>query len=70
MSGNRINIDTSEYQFIHGKQPGGKGFWIFTLEGGPESGTTVSHYGSYGEALKRAKKKAISIGAHTVVVGS
>lgn len=70
MSGNRINIDISEYQFIHGKQPSGKGLWVFVLEGGPESGATVSHYGSYGEALKRAKKKAIGIKAHTIIVGS
>lgn len=72
MSGNKIKVNTSEYEFIHGRQPGGGGkrLWFFILEGGPESGTTISYHGNYDEALKIAKKEAINIKAHTVVVGS
>lgn len=60
-----------KYLYTHGKQPSGRGHWMFGL--GPKSnhensnGTlnhdqVFSHSGTYGEAKAAAKKHAASLG--------
>ena len=46
-------VDTDKFVASHGKKPSGRGLWLFDI-----SGTQFSHNGSYGDAVKAAKKAA------------
>jgi hypothetical protein len=52
-------IDTHEYEWCHGKKPrtqhGQASAWAFSLDG---TKTVLTIYGTYGEAVKQAKKQA------------
>lgn len=63
----------AQYTFSHGAKPRGFGYWIFELVGFDATGRRwkVQHnepQANYGEAKKRALKKARDMGAHSVEV--
>jgi hypothetical protein len=63
----KIEVDTSEFEFAHGKKPRGRGGWAFgftrraTLED-----LYWTHNATYSEATKLAKAKARELGVHTI----
>lgn len=48
----KAEVRTSKYFFSHGKQPKGRGLWMF--ENGV--GTTICFHGTYTQAKKEAQK--------------
>jgi len=49
------SVDTSKYEWAHGKKPRGNGFWWF---GNYEETWTFQFYGSYTDAKKAALNAA------------
>ena len=47
----RIEINTSEFQFAHGRKPRGRGHWAFYMPGDPEP---VFFSPAYSEACRQA----------------
>lgn len=62
-----VTVETSNYQFTHGKQPRGQGTWFF----GAKKNTPVEHCfivnnASFSQAKTQAKKWAKTQGFFTV----
>ena len=53
----KINFDTSKFEFNHGKQPRGKGFWFFEINFYPIH-RPVNVHGSYADAKKVVIREA------------
>ena len=69
--GEAVEVDHSTFVNAHGKDPKGRGGWIFTRDGIQHSldfsthkknEDWFEHRGTYGEAKSAAKKWATSIG--------
>jgi hypothetical protein len=60
-----VTVNTTKFQFSHGKSPRGTGFWFFEA-----SNQTFSFFGSFAEAKKEAVKWAKENGFNQVEVGS
>lgn len=48
----KVEINTSEFQFAHGRKPRGKGLWAFYL---PDDPDPAFFNGLYSEAARQAK---------------
>jgi len=60
-----ITVNTSSYEFAHGKKPRGYGSWVFEFAGG------FAHIqGTYAEAKQQAKAKAHRLGVHSIKLSS
>lgn len=68
----RVEFNTTEYQFSHGKQPRGRGSWAFAFSRNAPVEEMFWTPGSttYAEAKKMAKAEAERRGVSTVYVGS
>lgn len=62
----RVQVSTSEYQFSHGKQPRGSGYWAFFFDNEPEP---MFYAGTYAVAKRTAVAYAVTKGFSTVKVG-
>jgi len=64
------SVNTSEYRAAHGKEPRGKGRWMFDL--GRENGEwhEFAMNANYGTALAAAKAEAKRLGCYKIVVCS
>lgn len=60
-------VETSEYEFSHGRTPRGKGQWAFSFDG--IAGIFWTH-GTYTEAKAEARREARRLGATKITVGS
>lgn len=63
-----MRVETSTYEFSHGRKPKGYGLWLFGLTFSGPSVQTFSHTGNYGDAKKAAVKAASEQGANAVEV--
>lgn len=63
--GMTIRVNTSQYEFSHGKQPRGYGHWAFEI--GAE---TLFFSGNYGDAKRQAVQAAKDRNVADVRVGS
>ena len=61
-----MRVDTSTYEWNHGKMPRGYGQWVFSL--GLHSEKIVCFSGKYGEAKKKAIQSARKLGLMYVTV--
>lgn len=52
---NEIEVVTSQYRFSHGKEPKGRGLWLFCFVGSKD---VFEFNGSYGEAKRAAIAEA------------
>ena len=59
----RIEVNTNQYQFSHGKLPKGFGFWAFEI-----AGETRLFQGSYAGVKKQAVAEAKAKGASRIAV--
>jgi hypothetical protein len=71
----RVEFNTTEYQFSHGKQPRGRGSWAFFFgpPSDPENFNNVfwtPGNTTYSEAKRMAREEARQRGVSTVYVGS
>lgn len=79
-----MRVNTSNFQFAHGKQPRGTGLWAFEFKMPrrvirhsaqhetvvPERTLTLWHNGAYGEASRLAQTAARQLKATSVSLGS
>lgn len=66
-----ISVETNLYRGALAKKPSGTGNWFFSIgnqEGYKDVTKAVSFYGTYTEAVKKAKKEAQKRGAGRVYV--
>lgn len=56
-----MTINTTQYQFAHGKKPRGYGLWIFDLRVGGET-RQFSATGNYGDAVRKVKAQVAQSG--------
>jgi hypothetical protein len=56
---NRIEFSTTQYQFSHGKQPRGYGYWGFFFDGESEP---QFYTGKFSDAKKTARAYAVTKG--------
>lgn len=61
----KIEIQTSRFQFNHGRKPRGFGRWAFDI-----AGELFFFTGLYGEACKAAKRVAHTRDARIIVLGA
>jgi len=52
-----VEVNTTEYEFSHGKKPRGFGCWAFQIGRDPEP---YWSHGNYGQAVKDARKMAVA----------
>lgn len=64
-----IEVETSGYEFAHGKKPRGRGGWAFAVDGNDDLDALLWTQGTYGEAVREAKAKAPE-GTRVLVVQS
>jgi hypothetical protein len=60
-----ITVNTTQFEFSHGKAPKGRGSWAFKLGARAE---LFWHNGTFTEARKAAKAEARRVGVHWVEV--
>ena len=67
-----IEVDTTQYEFSHGKKPRGEGLWIFSLVGRTVDGRRFEQYerffGKYGDTKRQAITAARAAKAEVVLV--
>jgi hypothetical protein len=63
-----VRVDTSTYEFSHGKKPRGFGSWAFSFDKKdvPHEEMLWVNQSTYGDALKKAKAEAKSRGAAVI----
>ena len=67
-------VDTTQFEFSHGRKPRGRGLWMFELQSGHrdngprEQWTPCRPALTYTEAKRVAVRTARKRGAHTVAV--
>jgi hypothetical protein len=61
-----VEFSSNEYQFSHGKQPRGYGYWGFFFDDEQDVEKCMFHPGKFAEAKQRAMAYAITKG-HTKV---
>jgi hypothetical protein len=61
-------VDTTEYEFAHGKKPRGYGRWAFLMACNKMD--VVFYTGKYRDCLKKAKAKAKASGYAGIAVGA
>jgi hypothetical protein len=61
-----IRVETTQFQFAHGKKPSGQGSWAFSIEGHE----FWFHRAKFSEAVALAKRQAQQMGATVVSVCS
>jgi hypothetical protein len=61
-----VEVNTTEYEFSHGKKPRGYGYWAFQVGRNPEP--FFAKGGTYSEAVREAKQHAASVRAAVVKV--
>jgi hypothetical protein len=68
----KIEFNTREYEFSHGKAPRGRGSWAFFFSRSMNVADAFWTPGNttYGEAKKLARAEALRRGATPVIVGS
>lgn len=54
----RIEFNTTQYEFSHGKQPRGRGSWAFEFEDSPDAWFAPGSL-TIGEAKKAARAEAV-----------
>lgn len=59
-----VEVDTTEYEFSHGKKPRGRGGWGFEVNGA----VVWAPCSTYGDAVKWARAQASAVGARVVKV--
>ena len=64
-----VEVNTSAYEFAHGRKPRGTGGWAF-IQGGDGDAEVFWFFGSYTEAKRAAQKWAAQHGWYRVEVGS
>ena len=64
----RVEVNTSEYRFSHGREPRGRGLWCFALSGYMKGTEFTEHNGTYSEAKAKAVREARAIGFDRVNV--
>ena len=67
----KVEFDTSEFEFSHGRKPRGRGAWAFWFQ--PNTDNVMDAWwanGTYAEARKAAKAEAERRGVNFVMVGS
>ena len=67
-----IEVNTTQYEFSHGKKPRGRGWWAFDIiryhAGGAKTRQRVMRAGKYGEAKRYAVTLARGSAATIVVL--
>ena len=64
-----MNVDTTEYQFSHGKTPRGRGCWMFSAgRNGAWTEIRVPGARTYGEAKAYAIREARALGCDELAV--
>jgi len=63
-----VDVNTNEYQFVHGKKPRGYGRWAFLMACNKQD--IVFYTGKYSECVKQAKARAKSLGYTGIAVGA
>ena len=65
MNQRNVRVEKAEYRFSHGKEPRGRGHWMFEMGGvsGP-----YSFNGSFADARKAAQREAVNRGQYSVKV--
>ena len=61
----KVQVNTTEYEFSHGKKPRGFGQWVFFF-----GNVMFTYNGTYGDAKKAAMKTAKEQGYTEVMVGA
>lgn len=66
--GEAVEVDTSVYEYSHGRKPKGFGSWAFSFDKKDVSHDKMfwAHQMTYGDALKEAKKEAKKRGAEVI----
>ena len=62
-----VRVETTEFQFAHGRMPRGRGRWMFAFGRGE---ATFAAEGTFAEARAAAVREARRVGADTVRVGA
>lgn len=69
---NQVRVNTSEFQFSHGREPKGRGCWAFSYNRDPDfasnSGEVMWFTGTYAEARKQAIAQAAAEGKSLIFV--
>lgn len=62
----KIDVNTTQFEFSHGRKPKGFGSWAFVINGEMK----WFNQSNYGDALKKAKKYARQLGGQfrTIIV--
>ena len=58
-----VSVDTSHYRRLHGKEPEGKGSWVFSMGGAPQV-----EVGDFEAMRERVVKRAMGQGFHGAIV--
>ena len=64
-----MRVETSEYQFSHGRKPRGFGLWFFELTT-PKGKREFIYSGMYGKACEAAIAHGLTLQATRIQVGS
>lgn len=69
---NTIEISTTSYEFVHGRKPRGRGYWVFFFDGQThvDDGFYSRPAQLYSAALTDALTYARAKGHHKVTVGA
>lgn len=67
---NSLEVETTQYEFVHGKRPKGYGMWAFFFDGETDSLKAFWHTGKYSEAKAMAIRWAVVKGHRRIAVGS
>jgi len=70
MAKRRIEVNTNNYYWAHGKNPRGYGRWMFEVISDGNGTETVAHTGTYSEAKAEAMKVARKMEAMYITVMS
>ena len=65
-----MEIETTQYEFSHGKKPRGYGNWAFFFDGNYDIDAAMFHLGTFREACTFARAWARAKGFSRIEVGS